>query len=212
MRVRSVRRDSVYRRVKARVIAGCVSDHVCKCRKEEHTAYLHLVPQLCLALLARLDFLLLACLGASFGRHSAALSVQRNLAGMHVALCARLHALAPAAVLSRVYHTRWRTTRNFARSHTPRQPLGLLPLQLLQHLLDWNSIEDLLSRSGQDGQNSECAVLLVLLEASTQVLFRNSVVAHALPCFAELAQRILAGEIGCADNTSADGEVCSVAP
>lgn len=199
----------VYRSVKARVIAGQVSTRDLEATRRP-TAYLHLVPQLSLALLARSGRPLLAgSVGAGLARHGAPF-VQRDLAGMHVALRV-LHA-APCAILGRVNHTRRRTARNLARSHAPRQPLGLLPLQLLQDLLHGYRIEYLLRGRRQDREHCEGAVLLVLLEASSQVLLGDSLLAHALPCFAELTQRILAGQIGGAEDAGANGEVGAVAP
>ena len=202
--------------MKARVIAGYrVSRPVWREGREggRRTAYLHLVPQLRLALLTRLALLYppsSLSARARLARHGAPLALQRNLAGMHIAL--RLHALTLAPVLGRVHHTRRRRTRNLTRPNTPTQPLRLLPLQLLQHLFDGNRVEDLLRRGRQDGENSERAVFLVLLEAPAQILLCNALLAHALPCLAELAQRILAGEVGGAEDAGADGEVCAVAP
>lgn len=201
----------MYRRVKARVIAGVVSVRVVGVGQARRTAYLHLVPQLRLALLARLGRLLLASgFGAGLARHGAP-RLQRDLAGMHIALRIGLHA-APCAVFRRVSHTRGRTTRNLAGPHAPRQPLGLLPLQLLQHLLDGYRVEDLLRGRRQNRQHRERAVFLVLLEAPAQVLLRDPLLAHALPRFAELAQRILAGQVGRAEDAGAHGQVGAVAP
>lgn len=128
---------------------------------------------------------------------------------MHIAL--RILHTAPGTVLRCVNHTRRRTARNLTRSHASRQPLGLLPLQLLQHLLDGYRIKDLLCGRRQDGKDCEGAVFLVLLEASPEVLLGDSFLAHALPCFAELAQCILTGKVGGAEDAGANGEVGAVA-
>lgn len=174
-----------------------------------HTADFHLVPQLSFGLLARLGLLPVARgLCTCLGRHDTALALQRDLTGMHIAL--RLHALTPA-ILGCVNDTRRRRTRNLTRPHAPRQSLCLLPLQLLQHLLDGYRIEDLLCGGGQDGEDGEGAVFLVLLEAPAQVLLCNAVLAHALPGLGELAQCILAGQVRGAEDAGANGKVSAVA-
>lgn len=130
---------------------------------------------------------------------------------MHVALRVSLHA-ALRPVVCGIDNTRRRAARDLARPHAPRQPLGFLPLQFLQHLLDGDSIEHFLGSSGQYSKDREGAVLLVLLKAPTQVLFCNPLLAHALPGLAELAQRILAGEVCGTEDSRANGKVGAVAP
>lgn len=85
-------------------------------------------------------------------------------------------------------------------------------MQLLQHLLYRNRIDDLLRGGWQNRQHSERAVLLILLESPPQILLGNALLAHALPCLAELAQRVLARKVGGADDSGADDKVGAVAP
>src|SRR5690242_12895907 len=152
------------------------------------TAYLHLVPQLRLALPRRLALGPNPSLHPSLTLHHTAL-LQPHLARMHKP---PLRVLGTRPLLAALSHTRRRTTRNLARPHAAHQPPRLLPLQLLEHLLHRHRIDDLLCGRGKDSQHRERAVLLVLLEAPPQVLFRDAVFAHAYARFAELGKRVLA--------------------
>lgn len=107
-----------------------------------------------------------------FDRLVPAARLCHDLAGMHVAL--GLHARAPRIVFGRgVGDTGRRRAGNLAGAHTARQPLGLLSLQLLQHVLDGDGVEDVFRRRGQDGQHGEGAVLLVLLKAATEAVLQS---------------------------------------
>ena len=131
-----------------------------------HAANLHLVPQLGLAFLA---LLLAAGCWAGFSWAGAAvccgLALDRlhDLAGVHEAV--RLQAGAAAIVLGCVCHARRRGAGQLAGADTAGQTLRLLLLQLFQHLLHRQGIEDVLRRRRQDSEHSEGAVLLVLFEA-----------------------------------------------
>jgi hypothetical protein len=79
-----------------------------------HTAYLHFVPQLRLALLAPA---LAAILRAALYAARCAIALAGDLAGVHIAFT--LEAGALGVVLGRVCHTRRRGARNLARAHAP---------------------------------------------------------------------------------------------
>jgi hypothetical protein len=85
---------------------------------------------------------------------------------VHIALA--LEAGALGVVLGRVCHARRRGARNLARSYTPCQPLRFLFLQLLQHLLHGDGVEDVLGGGREDGEDGKGAVFLVLLEAAAE--------------------------------------------
>jgi hypothetical protein len=142
-------------------MAALVSGHP-KSVQTIHTAYLHLVPQLRFALPA----LPLACIGGPLDAARGAVALASYLTGVHIALALKASALG--VVFSRVCHARRRGARNLARSHAACQSLGLLLLQLFQHLLYGNGVEDVLSGSREDGQDGEGAIFLVLFEAAAE--------------------------------------------
>lgn len=59
---------------------------------------------------------------------------------------------------------------DLGRCDAPLQALRLLLLQLAQCLLDGEGVEDVVGGSRQDGEDGECAVFLVLLEAAAQAV------------------------------------------
>jgi hypothetical protein len=119
------------------------------------TANLHLIPQLRLRLLA---LLLRARLTLCWR-----LPLQRDLARMHVPV--RLQTRAPRIIIRCVCDTRRGRRANFTRANAPREPLRLLPLQLLEHLLHRDRVENVLRGRGQDREDREGAVFLVLFES-----------------------------------------------
>jgi hypothetical protein len=101
---------------------------------------------------------------------------------------------------------------------------------LFGDLLDWQSFNDFVSYGWEEGQNGVCAVLLVLLEATSQagprlalgwpissssrtasLLFGDPVVAHALARLGDLAQDILASDVADTDDAGAHGEARTIA-
>ena len=66
-------------------------------------------------------------------------------------------------------------------------------------------------RKNGEGEDGESAVLLVLLEAATQVLLGDAIAAHALAGIVDLVQDILGGNVAGADDADADGDGGAVA-
>ena len=144
-------------------------------RPDTHTANLHLAPQLRLGLVALAGLAwLLETLSQSCITTTTATAVRRHdLTGMDEAVglqvgAARVVCDRRVGHALRVCDTGRRRARNLAGANTPRQALRLLPLQLLKHPFDGNGLEYILRRSGQDSQDGEGAVLLVLLEPAAK--------------------------------------------
>jgi hypothetical protein len=89
-------------RVKARVIAGHISISGFHVKFGAHTAYLHLAPKLCFALLG---LLFLASIWAAPSWSCANITLYSDLAGMNETI--RLETRAPCVILGRVGYA-WR--------------------------------------------------------------------------------------------------------
>jgi hypothetical protein len=98
------------------------------------------------------------------------------------------------------------------------------------YILHWKRLYYILCRCGEEGENGEGTIFLVLLEAAAQatnygqflvsvktwdgkvLFFGNPITGHALPRFRYLSQHILPSKISNTNDPKAYGKVGSVAP
>lgn len=127
-------------------------------------ADLHLVPQLCLALFA---LPLAACLyPSSLKAAQRARALASNLTGMNIALALKAGTLC--VVIGGFGHARGCCTGNLAGPYAASETLSFLLLQLFEDLFDGNGVEDIFGGGGEDGEDGEGAVFLVLLETAAE--------------------------------------------
>jgi len=124
--------------------------------KRSLTANLHLIPQLCFGLfgLRGMQTRRVSSLPAS----ALALS---DLARVHE--CIALEARKALAIV--IGYARRHRRCYLRRRNAPRQPLSLVSLQLIQYILHRYRLNDVLGGGGENGEDSEATILLILFKS-----------------------------------------------
>jgi hypothetical protein len=92
--------------------------------------------------------------------------VKRGLAGVDIAVGVHAGAATACVIVDCVGDA----AGNLAGANAACETLGLLTLQLVERVLDGQRIDNLVRGGGQDGQDGEGAVFLVLLESTAQAV------------------------------------------